>query len=252
MSILKDTLTLLETRLQALVEGSAARLFTSEELQNSLARRLVEAMQAEARTHADGSLIAPNLYTVRVHPSQRQRLDPDPELLEQLAQSLQGAAVEAGLIFLSPAVIRLVEDEAISPQQFEVQAQVSLGDLAQTTALLVEPAPETPTVPANAFLIVNGTRIFPLTQPVVNIGRRPDNHLVIDDRRVSRVHAQLRAIKGRYVIFDLDSRGGTFVNDQPVHQSVLYPGDVISLAGVPLVFGQEETRVNETQKLDAS
>jgi hypothetical protein len=30
---------------------------------------------------------------------------------------------------------------------------------------------------------------------------------------------------------------------------VLYPGDVISLAGVPLVFGQEETRLGQTQKL---
>jgi pSer/pThr/pTyr-binding forkhead associated (FHA) protein len=84
---------------------------------------------------------------------------------------------------------------------------------------------------------------------VINIGRRVDNDLVIDDERISRVHAQLRAIKGRYVLFDLDSRGGTFVNDQRIHQSVLYPGDVISLAGVPLVFGQEETRLGQTQKL---
>jgi pSer/pThr/pTyr-binding forkhead associated (FHA) protein len=104
-------------------------------------------------------------------------------------------------------------------------------------------------VPSSAFLIVNGTHIYSLTQTVVNIGRRPDNQLVIDDGRISRVHAQLRAIKGRYVIFDLDSLGGTFVNDQRVHQCLLYPGDVISLAGVPLVFGQDETKLGETQKL---
>jgi pSer/pThr/pTyr-binding forkhead associated (FHA) protein len=66
-----------------------------------------------------------------------------------------------------------------------------------------------------------------------------DNQLVIDDPRISRNHAQLRAIKGRYVIFDLNSTGGTFVNGQRTSQSVMYPGDVISLAGVPLVFGQD-------------
>jgi pSer/pThr/pTyr-binding forkhead associated (FHA) protein len=66
-----------------------------------------------------------------------------------------------------------------------------------------------------------------------------DNTLVIDDPRISRNHAQLRAIKGRYIIFDLNSTGGTFVNGQRTSQSVLYPGDVISLAGVPLVFGQD-------------
>jgi pSer/pThr/pTyr-binding forkhead associated (FHA) protein len=66
-----------------------------------------------------------------------------------------------------------------------------------------------------------------------------ENQLVIDDPRVSRTHAQLRAIKGRYVVFDLNSTGGTFVNGQRTSQSALYPGDVISLAGVTLVFGQD-------------
>jgi pSer/pThr/pTyr-binding forkhead associated (FHA) protein len=74
---------------------------------------------------------------------------------------------------------------------------------------------------------------------VINIGRRLDNQLVIDDPRISRSHAQLRAIKGRFVIFDLNSTGGTFVNGERTSQSVMYPGDVISLAGVPLVYGQD-------------
>ena len=94
-------------------------------------------------------------------------------------------------------------------------------------------------IPANAFLIVHGTKVFPLNKAVVNIGRRMENELTIDDPRVSRNHAQLRAVNGRYVIFDLNSTGGTYVNSQRSHQSVLYPGDVISLAGVPLIFGQD-------------
>ena len=94
-------------------------------------------------------------------------------------------------------------------------------------------------LPENAFLIVEGVKVFPLTLSVVNIGRRLDNQLIIDDPRVSRNHAQLRTIKGRYVVFDLNSTGGTFVNGQRTSQSVLYPGDVISLAGVALIFGQD-------------
>ena len=81
--------------------------------------------------------------------------------------------------------------------------------------------------------------MHPLTEPVVNIGRRLENQLVIDDPRVSRNHAQLRAIKGRFVLFDLNATGGTFVNGQRTSQTVLYPGDVISLAGVALIFGQD-------------
>ncbi len=37
----------------------------------------------------------------------------------------------------------------------------------------------------------------------------------------------------------LESSGGTFINGQRIHQSILYPGDVISLAGVNLIFGQD-------------
>ena len=102
-----------------------------------------------------------------------------------------------------------------------------------------EEAEESDNIPENAFLIIEGVKVHPLNEAVVNIGRRLENQLVIDDPRVSRNHAQLRAIKGRFVLFDLNSTGGTFVNGQRTSQTVLYPGDVISLAGVALIFGQD-------------
>jgi hypothetical protein len=249
MGLLKNALAQLEVRLQTLIEGSAARIFASDTLQDELASRLIEAMLFGVKTQASGEMVAPNLYTLVVHSGQATGLQKDSVLLEELAQTLHESAGETGLVFLSPPVLRIDEDESMSPRQCRVIAQISIENLAETTDLVVEAAPNAPNIPANAFLIVDGTRIFPLTQQVVNVGRRPDNQLVIDDVRVSRVHAQLRAIKGRYLIFDLDSMGGTFVNDQRIHQSLLYPGDVISLAGVPLVFGQEETRLGQTQKL---
>ncbi len=94
-------------------------------------------------------------------------------------------------------------------------------------------------LPINAFIIVNGLEIVQLTQSVFNIGRKLENDLVIEDSRISRDHAQIRAVKGQYVIFDLNSTGGTFVNSVRVTQQPLFPGDVISLAGVPLVYGQD-------------
>lgn len=93
-------------------------------------------------------------------------------------------------------------------------------------------------IPQNAFLIIEGLKVHPLTKPVINIGRRFENHIIIDDPRVSRQHAQLRAIHGHFVLFDLSSTSGTFVNGQRANQVVLYPGDVISLAGVTLIFSQ--------------
>ncbi len=94
-------------------------------------------------------------------------------------------------------------------------------------------------IPEDAFVIVDGIKVIPLNQPLIRIGRRLENNLVLDDPRVSRTHAELRAINGRYVLFDLNSTGGTFVNGLRITQSVVYPGDVISLAGVNLVYGQK-------------
>ena len=94
-------------------------------------------------------------------------------------------------------------------------------------------------IPEDAYVVIDGVKVIPLTQAVVSIGRRVENTIVLDDPRISRNHLQLRAIKGRYVLYDMDSSGGTFVNGVRVSQSLLYPGDVISLAGVNLVYGQK-------------
>ncbi|HEY2981795.1 MAG TPA: FHA domain-containing protein [Anaerolineales bacterium] len=105
--------------------------------------------------------------------------------------------------------------------------------------LEIKPDDDITTIPEEAFLIIDSVKVFPLTESVINIGRRLGNTLVIDDNRVSRAHAQLRAINGRYVLFDLDSSGGTFINGRKTTQAIVYPGDVISLAGVDLIYGQK-------------
>src|SRR5512142_879111 len=91
----------------------------------------------------------------------------------------------------------------------------------------------------DACLVVNGVDLFPLKLPITSIGRKIDNVLVLNDPRVSRLHAELRCFRGRYVVFDMGSTGGTYVNGHRVSHSVVYDGDVISLAGVQLVFRQK-------------
>jgi len=93
-------------------------------------------------------------------------------------------------------------------------------------------------IPANSFLVIAGTKAIPLDKTVISIGRSHDNSLVLDDPRVSRHHVENRVIRDHFVLFDLNSSGGTYVNGQRIGQGLLYPGDLISLAGVNLVFMQ--------------
>jgi len=131
----------------------------------------------------------------------------------------------------------------------EPEGTGAAANLADTAALELPPEPPGDAPPKDAFLIVDGIETFPLSGTVVNLGRKPDNDLVLDDVRVSRTHAQLRAVRGRYVVFDLGSTGGTFVNSQRIAQSAtLFPGDVISLAGVTLIFGQDSPTSRETTR----
>lgn len=98
---------------------------------------------------------------------------------------------------------------------------------------------EVDVIPQNAFLITQAEKAYPLDKTVITIGRKLENQIVIDDRRVSRDHAQLRAVKGRFVLFDLNSTGGTFVNGKRISQAVLYPHDVVSFGGVPMTYTQD-------------
>ena len=246
---MKIKLSTIEARLQALIEGSAARLFPLSPQSDNLAALMVKAMKDAIDTREQEPL-APNLYTLFTHPTQVESLRENDSLLDALVQALEESGNEAGLRFLSHPVIRVVEDPNLSPGQLHVKARNSWENLPETADLPAERAAIIENMPSNAFLIVNGTNIFPLNQKVINIGRRDDNQLVVNDARVSRIHAQLRVFKGRYVIFDLDSTGGTFVNSERVHQHILYPGDVISLAGVPLVYGQDSTFLGATQTFE--
>jgi pSer/pThr/pTyr-binding forkhead associated (FHA) protein len=89
-----------------------------------------------------------------------------------------------------------------------------------------------------AFVIVNGAHIVPLNQPVTSIGRKKDNIIVINNPHASRYHAQIHMSNGRFVVVDLDSTAGTSLNGDRVQRAALEPGDVISIGGVPIIFGQ--------------
>ena len=230
----------LESRLQTLLEVHLLKYLPGYKPEDMVYQQLAVALQNSLKEQ-DGITYAPNVYVIIAHPSTLARWHTSPHLIEQLTEVLQTAGDEAGFQFLTKPTLTTAADTHMTPDEIRIIASFSNESIAETRGLPVNQQVSSPTdvIPPNAFLILGGTKIIPLNQSVINIGRRLDNQVVIDDPRVSRTHAQLRVSKGRFVLFDLNSTGGTFINGQRTNQIILDPGDVISLAGVNLIFGQD-------------
>ncbi len=235
---MKGRFSKLEEYMEALVEGTFARLFAGRLHPRDVAVQLARALEDSAVGGTTPAL----RYAVRLNPADAQALLGDqPRLAETLADELVAMAREARLTLPYKPDVLILPDAALKPRSVTVTAQAA--EAADPTATQgLPPAPPTGPLarPPHAFLILEGERTVVLEQSVVSIGRRLDNHIILDDPRISRAHAQLRLRFGRYVLYDLGSSGGTFVNGQRVQECVLRPGDVISLAGVSLIYGEDE------------
>lgn len=70
----------------------------------------------------------------------------------------------------------------------------------------------------------------------VSIGRSPSNDLVLKAAKVSRQHAAINKYKDKFVIIDLKSSNGVFVNGKKVDEQTLEEGDEVSIGGYKMLF----------------
>ncbi len=75
---------------------------------------------------------------------------------------------------------------------------------------------------------------------VTTIGRERTNDVVIENISVSRTHVQIREDQDKYIVSDLGSTNGTFLNDARLLNSEIKDGDVLKLGKVELEFQKEE------------
>lgn len=74
----------------------------------------------------------------------------------------------------------------------------------------------------------------------LRFGRKSDNDVIIVSSRASRLHAEIVTEDGAFVLYDRDSRNGTFVNDRRVTRHVLEHGDSIGIGDETFLFETQE------------
>ncbi len=104
------------------------------------------------------------------------------------------------------------------------QDQATVDALAHGTALLVVlRGPNT------------GAR-FLLDADQVSTGRHPDSDIFLDDVTVSRTHATFRREGDDFIVQDVGSLNGTYVNRERIEEATLKTGDEVQIGKFRLVF----------------
>src|ERR1043166_6877300 len=99
-----------------------------------------------------------------------------------------------------------------------------------------------------------GNRTVDVEGKRFSIGRTPENDLQISDSSLSRRHALIEEVDGRFMLSDCGSSNGTFVNGQQIFAATeLADWDVLTCGGIGdlVIRIQEETDQSEQQPIES-
>lgn len=208
-----------EERLERLVEGTLVKPLRSSLQPIEIGRRLAREMDVQRRVGVHG-IIAPNSFTVTLAPTDVERFA---SFLDALSRELAGAARDHARTerysFMGPIDVQIFEDVTLKAGRFYIEGSVTEGARGLAPVEVVLP---------------DGRRVSLQSIPLV-IGRMDECDIALDDRNVSRRHAEMRRVGDSVVVTDLASTNGTKVNGVAIREHLLQSGDEIEVGSSKLV-----------------
>jgi hypothetical protein len=222
------------------------------------AARAMEQSQVVSRRGRE----VPNVYELHLAPSDLTRFgDYRETLADEVRQYLVEYARERGLRPVGEISVRLSEDPKARAGSVEARArfvglstadQHDLDTAVEGTRrlrladLAAAEKAQAPASRAPELLLSDGTGLHYALDPaqgVVRLGRGLDNEVVLASSHVSRYHTQLRWVESMWLVYDLDSTNGTWLD-----QERLPPGQARALrAGSHLRLGDHELEVRDVK-----
>ncbi|GEM_PF-3783492 len=248
----------IESLLGGLIEGPIERLFKTKIQPVHLARRLESAMRDGALISVDG-LMAPNHYVIALDSKTYSRFEGARSNIQRdLERSLVLTAARLRCKNVEPFKVELIEEKSLSEGTFKVEAtflKVAVESI-ETPKEVGEPSVQLPkgpehtqvmptlssdvlTAAAAVIEMVGPTgplRRVPLHGDQWTIGRSSDNNIVIPETAVSRYHATIKKNGGQFIVEDMNSTNGMFLNGKQVRAAKLKDGDHILIGTVEMIF----------------
>ena len=259
-----------EAAMQGIVEGSFGRVFPTRLQPVELSHRFERAMENNLSI-GQNKRLAPNFYEARLAPRDYADFQPQARTLAlQFSDELIAIARDRGYTLTTRPIITFVEDRRLSTGRPQIVARLldtqaiandpnllqSIFGVDATRTMTAEeaaqllqqqqdmnarqPTPSEPLPPA-WLTLYKPTRGQPmrLERPIIHIGRHLSNDIVVNDKRVSRYHAEIRCEHGQFVLYDLGSTNGVRINGVRTQQTVPVPlrnNDTVTVGDYEFIF----------------
>ncbi len=208
-----------EKGLERAVNGAFAKTFKSGLQPVEITSALRRELDTKAAVVSRDRILVPNRFTVRLSPSDYERMTGlGDSLIDELTQLVQSHAAAQRYSFAGGIAIELQKLDSLGEGTLDVSSVNVKGTVAWTPVL-----------------DVNGKR-YPITRSRTVIGRGTDADITVDDSSISRRHVEILWDGTRAQVNDLGSTNGALLNGQAVAKAPLPTDSVIDIGRTRIVF----------------
>ncbi|MDS1029867.1 DUF3662 and FHA domain-containing protein [Bacillota bacterium LX-D] len=254
MSFLKG----IENFLEEQMEGWIEKRFKGPIQPQEVAAKAVQAMLKNQK-HSINKTYVPNCYEIFLSKQDWRRFASiEKAFSQEIADVLREKAQERHFTIIGDPKVSITSNDELSQGSVKVNAyymeieeddlnglknigtaEEHFGDTLTFSKNEISQALETRKLVLRVLNGPNEGKLFCLRRDRMTIGRKVFNDILINDNSVSREHAHIDYISGSYILTDLDSTNGTYLNGQKIIKSKLLLGDKIMVGKTELLVEEE-------------
>ena len=211
----------IEQKLEKLVEGTFTRVFPSSVKPIELGKRVRRVLEDKKTIGVQGQIIIPNRYVISLSPKDLENIESIQESIQrEISSSIRDHANDENYHFQGTLTVEIFSNSSLKTGSIEVDGlfEENKGGF-----------------PPGSLIDENGKRLI-ITEQKLSIGRDTKSTMQVVDVEVSRNHAEIRLLNTSFVLIDLQSTNGTYVNGQRVQEHTLQNFDQIKIGSTILLF----------------
>ena len=211
----------IKQKLEKLVEGTFTRAFPSSVKPIELGKRVRRVLEDKKTIGVQGQIIIPNRYVISLSPKDLENIESIQESIQrEISSSIRDHANDENYHFQGTLTVEILSNSSLKTGSIEVDGlfEENKGGF-----------------PPGSLINENGERLI-ITEQKLSIGRDTKSTMQVVDVEVSRNHAEIRLLNTSFVLIDLQSTNGTYVNGQRVQEHTLQNFDQIKIGSTILLF----------------